>query len=265
MNVGVVGLGVVGGAVAEGLNDLGHDIRKHDLVLNTSIKDVLDSELCFICVPSPSMEDGACNTSIVEEVVDDLVTRDYRGVICIKSTVTPGTTKILQERYSRDDICFVPEFLKERSAKEDFVSNHDLCVIGTDSNEVWQLVKKCHGHYPKIFKRLSPTEAELCKYFNNTFNATLITFANSFYEICKRLSADYTNIKDTMVLRDHINDVYIGCSDDLRGFGGMCLPKDTKAMDHLIKKMGIDVEFFEDILKENGKYEITVYDGMRKQ
>ena len=67
-----------------------------------------------------------------------------------------------------------------------------------------------------------------------------------------------------MVQREHINDCYLNCREDLRGFGGMCLPKDTKAINFLVKELGIDVDFFNSILEENDKYEVTVFSGMRK-
>ena len=265
MRVGVIGLGVVGGAVARGLEKLGHEMSTHDIKMNTKVEDVKDTDLCFICVPTPSSPNGSCDTSIVESVLAELDGIDYDGVICIKSTVTPGTTARMQGKYPGRKICFVPEFLKERSADIDFTDYHDLCVIGTSSLPIYELVKECHGHYPENFKMLFETEAELCKYFNNTYNATLVTFANSFYEISKELGCDYTKIKDTMTLRDHINDVYINCDEGMRGFGGMCLPKDTKALDNLIKLRGLEVQFFENIITENDKYEVTVFDNMRKQ
>ena len=102
------------------------------------------------------------------------------------------------------------------------------------------------------------------KYYNNIYNATLITLANSFYELCGELDASYTKIKNTLVLRDHINDSYLQCNDNFRGFGGVCLPKDTLAIAKLVEKLGLDVDFFRTILEENKKYKVTVYDGMRK-
>jgi len=265
MNIGVVGLGVVGNAVFEGLKMLGHNLSFHDIKMETTIQDVLNTQLCFICVPTPSMKSGECNIRIVESVVSNLSSLNYEGVVAVKSTVTPGTTKMFKNKYQNLEICFVPEFLRERCAEKDFVENHDLCVIGTNSPDVFELLKESHGHYPEKFVQLSPTEAELIKYFNNIYNATLVTFANSFYEVCTALDADYTRVKNTIVNREHINDVYLNCNDDFRGFGGPCLPKDTKAIANLVKKMNLNVDFFDTLLKENSKYKITVPKGMREE
>ena len=263
MNVGVIGVGVVGGACKFGFELLGHNVSVHDIAFDTTIDDVLDTAAVFICVPSPRADDGSCDVSIVEQVISDLKERDYKGILAIKSTVVPGTTERLREETGLN-ICFVPEFLRERCAETDFTENHDLCIVGTGSYEVFNLVKDSHGKYPKEVRMVTPTEAELCKYFNNTFNSTLITFANSFFEICESLNTNYTTIKDCMVTIDHIPDKYLDCNKSFRGFGGMCLPKDTKALNNLCESNDLPVTFFKMLLDENDKYKTTVYKGMRK-
>ena len=265
MKVGIIGLGVVGSAVYNGLLELGHDMSFYDPAKDSKFEDIIDTEVCFLCVPTPPDKEGMCDTSIVEETMSLLNEREYKGIVSIKSTVMPGTTDRLSEIYKDLKICFVPEFLRERSAGIDFIENHDLCAIGTDSREVYEKMKELHGTYPKEFRMLTKTEAEILKYYNNIYNATLITLANSFYELCESLGASYSKVKNSLVLRDHINDSYLQCNENFRGFGGVCLPKDTLAISKLVKKMKIDVDFFEMILKENDRYKVTVYDGMRKQ
>jgi len=265
MKIGILGLGVVGGAVYSGFLELGHEMTFYDPAKEGSkFEHVLCTEICFICVPTPPDSDGFCDVTIVEESVNKLNDNKYEGIVAIKSTVVPGTTEKLARNYPNLKICFVPEFLRERSALIDFIENHDLCVIGTDSKECFEIVKKAHGSYPQNFKMVTRTEAELVKYYNNIYNATLIILANSFYEVCKELGASYDDVKNSLVLRDHINDCYLQCNNNFRGFGGVCLPKDTLAIAKLVKKLGLDIGFFETILKENSKYKITVYDGMRK-
>lgn len=262
MRVGVIGSeGVVGGACKFGFELLGHNVSVHDIVLGTSLEDVLDTEVVYVCVPTPSGTDGSCDTSIVESVVHELKEKDYGGVVAIKSTVVPGTTDELANETGLE-ICFVPEFLRERCAVTDFTEHHDVCIIGTTNLKTYNTVMDCHGHYPSKFVMLTPKEAEFCKYFNNVYNATLIMFANSFYEVCKTNGVNYTKVKNAVVNREHIKPNYLECNDNFRGFGGMCLPKDVAAIAKLAERT--DVEFFETLLKENSKYKITVYDGMRK-
>tara|TARA_B100000035_G_scaffold303895_1_gene302992 strand:- start:75 stop:869 length:795 start_codon:yes stop_codon:yes gene_type:complete len=264
MNIGIIGVGIVGSAVQFGLESLGHKVKVHDIKLDTTINNVLHTEICYICVPTPIGEKGMCDTSVVSEVINELSLLDYKGIIAIKSTVTPGTTTSLQKHYPGLKICFVPEFLRERCAIADFCENHDLLVIGTNDKDIFQIIKKSHGKYPEKTIQVTETEAEFCKYFNNIYNATLITFANSFYEVCKASNIDYSVVKDTIVNRKNILDKYLDCNKNLRGFGGMCLPKDTSALSSLSKELGLDIDFFDMILSENKKYKTTVFNGMRK-
>ncbi len=265
MKIGIVGLGIVGSAVKYGFEKLGHSVVGHDIKNGTDLEDVLDAEIVYLCLPTPQGDDGHCDTSIIEDVAKELIgSYKYKGILAIKSTVTPGTTVKLQEKLATEQICHVPEFLRERAAIIDFTDNHDVCIIGTGSDEVFERVKASHGYFPRQFIKLSPTEAEISKYFNNVYNATLITFANAFYELCQAKGADYSKIKNAMVQRDHIYNKYLDCNDNLRGFGGMCLPKDTAAMSALVKEMGLSIELFQAVVNDNKKYKTTVFEGMRK-
>jgi UDPglucose 6-dehydrogenase len=261
MNIGVIGVGVVGSAIKFGFERLGHDVFIHDVKYDTSILDVINTEVCYICVPTPSDKDGSCNIKIVEDVIDDLVKNSYNGIIAIKSTVIPGTTEKLISKY--ENLAFVPEFLRERCAISDFIQNHEVCVIGTHSQKIFEIIKSSHGNFPKEFVMCTPTEAEFSKYFHNVHNAMQIILANSFYEVCSKMGVNYENVKDSLKNRSNINFTYLNCNKNFRGFGGVCLPKDTAAMDYLCKKLNLDVEFFKNILDENSKYVTTVPNGMR--
>lgn len=264
MNIGIAGVGVIGSACKYGFEKLGHKISIHDPKFNTHVEEILNSEVIYICVPTPSKEDGSCDTSIVRSVVDELMRKNYQGIVAIKSTVEPGTTESLIQEYYNDKICFVPEFLRERCAFVDFTENHEVLAVGTKNDEVYDKVIESHGKYPKQYAKLAPTEAELLKYYSNVFNALRIIFANEMYEICKALGADYTKVKDTFVLRGTAKDIYMDVNESFRGYGGVCLPKDTKAIDALVKKLGLNLNLFETIDKENAKFITTVFSGMRK-
>ena len=266
MKVGIVGIGVVGGAVKYGMEKLGHDVVVHDLVLDTKLTDVRFTDLCFICVPTPENPDGSCNTSIVESVFEDLDWMGYEGVICVKSTVIPGFTERWNDIRSEEGLeplCFVPEFLRERCAVADFTENHDVCVIGCRSDEQFELIKKVHGKYPKQFVKMTSTEAELCKYFSNVFNAMRVTFANGFYEVCEKLGARYSVIKDAVVQRPTMVDLYLDCNEKFRGYAGVCLPKDTAAFAKLAEDLDVDASLFRAIVEDNSLYRATVSEGMR--
>jgi UDPglucose 6-dehydrogenase len=216
-------------------------------------------------VPTPSLSNGVCDTSVVFDSVEKLSEYNYEGVVVVKSTVTPGTTKDVSNQFPNLKLAFVPEFLRERCAVVDFIQNHDVCVIGTDNEEIFQTIKQAHGHYPKNFIMVSTTEAEIIKYYNNIYNTTLIVLANSFYEVCQSVEADYSKVKKALVLRDHVGDSYLQCNKNFRGFGGVCLPKDTLAIAAMVEEKNLDISFFKMLIEENNKYKTTVYDGMREQ
>lgn len=262
MKVGVIGVGAVGSACKKGFELLGHDVRIHDPKFITKIDNVAETEIVYICVPTPEGDDGSCDLSIVESTINDLERLGYAGVVALKSTSVPGTTeKLLSKTNLR--LCFVPEFLRERSAVEDFVVNHELLAVGCHSKDIFDVVVASHGFFPKNTVMMTPTEAEVLKYYSNVFNATRIVFANAMYEICQKLGADYDKVKDTYLIRGTASPDYLDCNDKMRGYGGMCLPKDTKALDSLLKNLGLDLKLFEAVDHDNTKFKRTVFPGMR--
>lgn len=265
MNVGIVGIGVVGSANKAGFEKLGHNVLVHDIKLGTTISDVLDTECVFVCVPTPSKSNGDCNTDIVESVIEELSKAEYKGVVAIRSSTVPGFTRLMSEQYKNLQICFVPEFVRERCAEHDFINEHELLAIGTKDNYVFDLIKNVHGHFPKNVVHLSQTEAEILKYYLNLYAATRVTFANVFYEICESLDADYKRIKDAYILTGRAGDMYLDVSEDLRGYGGVCLPKDTRAIINLIKKLDLDLQFFDTVDSDNSKFKTTIFNGMRHE
>ena len=264
MKIGVLGLGVIGSACKYGFEKIGHKVFGYDPKLEeTKFEDVLDTEIVYVCVPTNQNEDGSCDTSVVEFVVLRLQELKYKGIIAIKSTVKPGTTQNLIDATGMD-ICFVPEFLRERCAITDFTENHDLLAVGTVSNRIYDRIVECHGRYPQNYSMLKPTEAEILKYYSNVFNSVKIIFANEMYEVCEAIGADYTSIKEAFVKRKTSVDLYLDVNENFRGFGGVCLPKDTAAMASYVKELGLDLKLFETIENENKKFKTTVFDGMRK-
>ena len=268
-HIGIVGLGVVGAACKFGFEKLGHAVKVHDLKLRTSITNVMDTDVTFICVPTPSNELGACDTAIVEGVVQSLLTLRYEGVIAVKSTVTPGTTSRMRLTHQTSSIVFVPEFLRERCAISDFVENHSLLAVGCDDrfgvapDAVYDLIVEVHGQYPKNVIRIGVGEAEMLKYFSNCFNALRVVFANEIYDTCNALGLSYDDVKDAYIKTGAVPDIYLDVNENFRGFAGACLPKDVKGLANLIHSLGLDRKLIETIDTENEKHKKTVFPGMR--
>lgn len=262
MKVGIIGVGMVGTVVRHGLMRIGHEISVYDVKLpETSLRDVLSTDIIFISVPTPSRPDGSCDTSIVERVVADISETGYKGLVTIKSTVEPGTTDKLHARHPHLRLAFCPEFLREKAAYTDFVEQHDVCIIGAYNEADYELVREVHGELPHNFAHVTPIEAELSKYFLNVFNALRIVYANQFYDVAKAAGADYQKIKNAITKHRVVPPVYLDCSENFRGFGGSCLPKDTKGFAYYAKKILGDewgLSIFEGIVEINKRYKQTV-------
>lgn len=251
MKVGIIGVGMVGSALSFGFKRIGHTVLEHDPKLGTKIGYALQATIVFVCVPTPVGINGSCDTSAVADVVHDIAKHEYPGLVVIKSTVTPGTTAALQREHPQLCLTFCPEFLRERAAFSDFVENNDVCIVGTNSDHDYRMVCEVHGPLPKQFVRLTPTEAEMAKYFANTFNAMRVVFANQFYDVCQEVGVDYSAIKNAVTKRHNIGDHYLDCSENFRAFGGSCLPKDTLAFAAFVRSLGCDQPLFAFIVRAN--------------
>jgi UDPglucose 6-dehydrogenase len=264
MKIGIIGVGAVGSANKQGFEHLGHEVLVHDIKLDTTIRDVLLTEINFLCVPTPSAADGQCDTNILESVIQELDDNSYKGIIAIRSTAVPGFTQSMIEKHKNLAICFVPEFLRERCAADDFINNHKLLAVGTFDIWVFRKVVKAHGNLPENTEHLTPTEAEVLKYYNNVYASLRVTFANIMYEICEKLNCDYTTIKNSYIKTGKAVDMYLDVSDGLRGYGGMCLPKDTRALARLMEKLDLNLNLISSIDQDNSKFKKTVFNGMRE-
>ena len=265
MKIGIIGLGAVGSAIKKGFEYIGHEIYGHDIRYNTKVNDVLSTEITYICVGTPPDKNEHCDVSAILEVVKELNNLNYKGIVAVKSTVKPGTTDYLSKKYPNLTMAFVPEFLRDRCAYEDFVCNNNILVVGTQDDEVYKKIVESHGRLPIHKVKISIIEAELMKYFSNTYKAMRITFANSFHKIAEHFNANYDVIKDTFLFHGVQEGHYLNVNKEFGGFGGMCLPKDTKAMKSLVKELNLDLDLFRFIDEENDKFVKTVPKGMRKE
>ena len=250
MKIGIIGLGVVGSAIKEGFVRLDHEIKVHDIKLHTSITDVLDTDLIYICLPTNAKEDGSCNIDIIIDTLTKLTELEFKGTVAVKSTIIPGTYEKLIKVFNKEQLCLVPEFLRELYAIEDFIWNHNVLVIGSEYTDAIDLVIKSHGAYPKEVKVVTPYECEFVKYFSNSFKAYKTVFANSFGKLCDKHNVDYSKVLGVYKAEAVKETAYLRYFNE--GFGGMCLPKDVKAINKLTKDTNIST--FDFILNENKKF-----------
>lgn len=257
--VGVVGYGYVGKAVEYGFKP-NNEVLVHDKFLpSLSLPKVVSkSQIIFVCVPTPM--DRAyekIDLSIVEQVVGDIVklAKKYkkRPIVVIKSTVIPGTTRKLGEKFKYQETAFNPEFLTEANYLDDFV-NSDRIIVGGDVDWVRQRVVDLYrDSFPKtkVFQT-DPVTAEMVKYMANTFLATKVMFANEMYDLCEKLGIKYEEVKQMVVADRRIYDSHLDITTQ-RGFGGKCFPKDTVALLGLAEELGVNLSVLEAAWKKNLK------------
>lgn len=206
-----------------------------------SPEEINKAELVFVCVPTPYLKDGkGFDLSFVEETLSWL---QGDKVVVIKSTVLPGTTEMLQQKYPQFKLLMNPEFLTEETADQDMLFP-DRQIVGyteksfTVAGDVMQLLPLAP------FERILPaTEAEMVKYFGNTWFSVKVSFANQMYDLCQAIGINYDRMveaaaADKRIGKTHLNVFHKGA----RGYGGKCLPKDTKALIQLANNKGVDLK-----------------------
>tara|TARA_R110000851_G_scaffold136871_2_gene272627 strand:- start:129 stop:896 length:768 start_codon:yes stop_codon:yes gene_type:complete len=252
--IGIVGAGFVGSAVKNAYDTYNIPTIVRDPVkgFNASWEDICDCTAVFVCVPSPSAENGEADTSILEEVLDNI--KSIKGVIISKVTAPPTVYKNLQAKYP--NLVHAPEFLVALNANEDYI-NSTFSFIG-GSRTYAQLAKefiKLGQIHLKSIKYCSIEEASLAKYTINSFLALKVSFMNQIYNLSKEVGADYNVLKELLMDDERLGTSHFDVPgpDGKRGFGGACFPKDVKAITAVSKSLGVELKLLTDILQYNEK------------
>ena len=236
--VGVIGNGFVGESQAFAFSPT-TDLRIYDIDPNksTHTKEELDEcDFIFVCVPTPMKKDGSQDISFIEKVFEEAV----KGPIyIIKSTVLPGTTEKLSNQYPHLDIVFCPEFLTERTAKLDMLTQARI-VLGGESKIVDFTAKLFEQRFMnKHIIKTDPTTAELIKYMNNTFFATKVSIINEFKLLSDKLETNWKDALYGFASDGRVGDshLHVPGPDGRLGYGGTCFPKDVNALITLAKEL----------------------------
>jgi UDPglucose 6-dehydrogenase len=238
----IVGHGFVGQAVEFAFT---HPLVQHMLIdpkkYNNDVEDfksMLPDEqphCVFICAPTPSNDDGSVNSSIVESSV--LKSLNYtNALVVVKSTITPDVVDRLYASMSKeqhDRFCYNPEFLTEKNAKADFVSAKFHVMGGTPQAvleivDIYEIFGSCESN---DYHRMSAYEASFVKYTINSFLSTKVTFFNQLYDLVNLYGCNFNTVVRAVGQDDRVGvgHTRVPGFDGKRGFGGACLPKDTKA------------------------------------
>jgi UDPglucose 6-dehydrogenase len=230
--IAIIGHGYVGKAVEYGFSNKKNKIQLIDPHLyNNTVTDIEDPTVSFVCVPTPMNIDGSINSSIVEDVTEQLMTLTS-GLIVIKSTVIPSVVKRLSDKNHR--VIYNPEFLTERNALIDFV-NPPMHVFGGHENNIEELHKfyttnsQCK---PAPIFKMSAAEAAFVKYGINSFLATKVLWFNQYKDMIDDFGADFDSITNAIGSDPRIGQSHaqVPGPDGRNGFGGACFTKDTSAL-----------------------------------
>jgi len=308
MNISIIGTGYVGLVTAAGFSEKGHKVicvdvvkEKIDMINSgkspifekgleevlrknvgksiTATSDlksaVMDSEVTFICVGTPSKADGSFDRTYVEKATEDtaraLSGKSGYHTVVFKSTLLPGTTseKLIPilEKYSEKKagndfgVAANPEFLREGIALEDVI-NPDRIVIGGFDKRSSESLEKLYKDYRCPVIKTDITTAEMIKYSSNAFLATKISFINEIGNICKRKGVNVYDVARGMGLDHRIAPYFLNAG---LGWGGSCFPKDLKAIIYEAKDIGYEPRLLDAALAVNKSLPGLLVDLARKR
>ena len=293
MKISIIGTGYVGAVTGTCLAELGHQVifvgrdqKKLDLInsgnspifepgleqllrknqeritTTTDLDDAIrKTELTFICVGTPSQDDGSIDLQQIRDVSitigKSLGSDNYYHTIIVKSTVLPGTTETLilplLERESEKK-AFVdfglasnPEFLKEGTAVDDFFRT-DRVVIGVNDQKTNEILEKLYRPLNVPIFTTTIRTSELIKYASNAFLATKISFANEIGNLCKKMGIDSYEVFQGVGLDSRISPHFFRSGI---GFGGSCFPKDVRALIAHARALGIEPQVLDAVMRTN--------------
>lgn len=250
------------------LQDILHKhLNKNFKVAATFKEAIVEAESIFLCVGTPSDEEGKANLSYLLKAIEDIlkfVPKNSKKIIVIKSTIPPSTTKKIIIPFIEkkgieigNDIIVVnnPEFLREGHAWDDFI-HPDRIVIGGENEHAQQVLRKIYQPFNVPIHFVSMNTGEFIKYLSNTLLSTLISYSNEMSMIAKTIG-DIDLKRAFGILHEDkrwgeqktcmmTSYVFPGC-----GFGGYCLPKDTQALVYKAGEYGYNAKILKNVLKVN--------------
>ena len=260
--VGIVGMGFVGGAIADAMEQGYVDLIVVDPAkgYNKTYSDLLDCDGVFVCVPSPQDEDGTCDTSILEDVLSNLAKLNYQGVVISKCTAPPDVYEQLNEIYP--NLVHAPEFLTAANAKEDYINGKFAMIggrVGVYQREAERLIRIGQNSLGDNVVYCTIGEASLAKYAINSFMSTKVVFMNELYQLAQAMNLSYDHVA-AMVRMDHrigSSHLRVPGPDGSFGFGGACFPKDTSAMLKFAEQYKVALNVLDAAVKKNTLLRLT--------
>lgn len=252
MKIGIIGAGFVGSAIKNAYDTYNVSVIVRDPLkgFDTSWEDIRDCTGVFVCVPSPSKDNGEADTSILEEVLTSL--KDMKGVIISKVTAPPSTYTLLQKDYP--NLVHAPEFLVAASAKQDYINGTFSLLGGCEKYTILaeELIRLGQKNL-NFVNHCTIAEASLAKYTINSFLALKVSFMNQLFDLSEQLEVDYNVLRNLIACDSRVGNSHLNVPgpDGYRGFGGACFPKDVKAIIAEAKKVNTTLNILEVAIQYN--------------
>jgi GDP-mannose 6-dehydrogenase len=224
---------------------------------------VLDTDITFLSVGTPTSEDGSCDLSYVraasQTIGQALAHKSGFHTIVLRCSVPPGTTlgvvaaeieAASNKKLTRDfGVAFNPEFLREGVAVDDFYDPPKTVVGASDPRTEVEVARVFTAIDAKIIFT-SIEAAEMVKYVDNVWHASKVVFGNEIGRLCKGLGIDSHRVMDIFCQDKKLNlsPYYLKPG---HAFGGSCLPKEVRAVTHLAESRGLDLPLINSVLKSN--------------
>lgn len=225
------------------------------------------SDVVFICVGTPPLENGDPDMSYVQEAAKGIARSLNRyKVIVNKSTVPVGTGNMVREIIENNrrrnvdfDVVSNPEFLREGSAIKDTLEP-DRIVIGAPNQVVAMKILELYAPLERPMIITDVASAEMIKYASNGFLATKISFANSIANICDAVGADVLQVVKGMGMDSRIGSAFLNPG---LGYGGSCFPKDSSALVRTAEKAGVEFKLLQSVIDVNKDQAVRFIDRLR--
>ncbi len=246
------------------------NIQEGRVEFTTNLKDVVQkSEVIFLCLPTPPLEDGSVDLSRVLQVAGNMAKyiNGYK-VIVSKSTVPVGTCdkirKLIASKTRRKfDVVSNPEFLKEGAAVTDFMSP-DRVIVGTKSKKASDVMRELYSSFMRVSERfilMDERSSELTKYAANSMLALRISFMNELANLSGIVKADIAMIRQGMGSDPRIGSSFLFPGV---GYGGSCFPKDVKGLLNTSIEHGYDFRILKTIDEINDRQKQIIVDKILK-
>lgn len=238
---------------------LKNNLEESRVAFTTSLKQVVkESEVIFLCLPTPPLEDGSVDLKHVLDVAGKMAPyiNEYK-VIVSKSTVPVGTCDRIKKMISaktkkKFDVVSNPEFLKEGAAVADFMSP-DRVVVGTRSKKAADIMRELYSSFMRVSERfilMDEHSSELTKYAANSMLALRISFMNELANLSERVKADIDMVRIGIGSDDRIGSSFLFPG---AGYGGSCFPKDVKGLLKTAEEYDYDFKILKAIDDINNK------------